>query len=122
MDNLDQRILEALNEEDRRLLHQYDEKNIFLQFLNSYRGKWGLYMAITTLAILVLFIFMIYCGVTYFSSDDQKTQQLSLVGFVLGFVSIGMAKMMGYIHMGNMNVIREVKRLELQVSLLAERQ
>ncbi len=120
MKDLDERILEALNQEDRQLLDQYREKNLFFQWTGSFRGQWMPYMILTASASIGAAVLAGFCVYWYFNATDQETKNLASTGFITAMMGTAVAKFMHYAHVGNANVIREIKRLELQISLLVE--
>jgi hypothetical protein len=120
MNNLDQRIYEALNKEDRELLESYQEKNLFLQFTGAFRGQWKPFMILTAITGVASGILAGFCIYWYFIAGDSEIRHLSSIGFLFAAFGIGFSKIQHYNHIGNMNIIREIKRLELQVSLMIE--
>ncbi|MEX1034267.1 MAG: DUF6768 family protein [Cellvibrionaceae bacterium] len=121
MNDLDDRILKALKAEDRELLEAYKEPNLFIQFTRSFRGEWRVFMILTAVSGIIAGVLLGLCTYWYFTTTDPQVRELAAIGFICMFFGVGFTKLMHYNHVGNANVIREIKRLELQVSLLAER-
>lgn len=121
MNDLDKRILQALEAEDRELFQRYDEPSLLIQFLRSFRGRWGGFMIATTIVALAIGALGAYCIYLYFHTGSAQTKELASVGFICCVVALSMFKILQYNYFGNLNVMREIKRLELQISLLSEK-
>lgn len=119
MNDLDDRILKALESEDRELLERYKEPKLIYQIGRSFRGEMGMVIAMIVITGLAIAVLMVVCAYYYFNSLDPQVHELSSIGFICSFVGAAFTKLFFYNHLGQLNILREVKRLELQVSLLA---
>jgi len=116
MTDLDRRIAEALNDEDRDILSQFDEEGLFAQVVGIFRGKLGWITALMTFIALVLTIVGIY-AVWKFITVDELMPMLRWGALAWALLTAQMMiKLWTWMHMGNNRVIREVKRLELQIA------
>jgi len=120
MNELDQRILEALNTEDRKILEKYQEPSFMVQIGQSFSGKLGPIMVVTWALTIPIAIMLFVSGYFFFTSADEQTTRLSMVGFICAFMASGFTKTFYYTHLGHLNLMREIKRLELQISLMTE--
>jgi len=62
---------------------------------------------------------MVYSAVRFFGAETTRTQIAWSVGFLTSNMVVAMMKMWFWMQMDKNTVIREVKRLELQVATLA---
>ena len=119
---LDREIRQALSAEDAQLYEQFAVEpsllELALQTLSG-RNRW-----LSVLAILIGVIFMAL-GVFSLWQLLQAESVHALVRWSLGFVfcmaAISMMKIWYWMEMQRISVTREIKRLELQVALLAQR-
>ena len=122
MTDLDERIrraVQASDHPDPDLLP--DEQNIFQMMLGVYRGKnrW-----LNVLAILYTFAFTalaVWSAVSFFDAETTRSQLAWGFGFTFCVLAVGNLKMWLWMQMDRNAVVREIKRLELQVALLAQR-
>lgn len=121
-DSLDDRIREALRADDHELLEEVGrEQSLFQQMAGTLRGRnrW-----ITALGYMYTFIFTIaavYCGVRFFSAETERAMIAWAAGTILFALFVANLKMWFFLEMNKYAVIREVKRVELQIARLAQR-
>lgn len=118
MDKFDQMIGRAMNDEDRALLARYAEQGYVSQAMGLFRGRMGAIMGIVYATVLATF-----CGAAYsFWRMTQATEPVTAVqwgvGALLLFQMTTMAKSYMGQHLEANRMLREIKRLELQVALL----
>lgn len=121
--DLDNLIREAMSEEDGK---QFDslagEPSLVSLAFKTLQGRnrWiGIY------AITCSFIFMftaIYCGWSFYSApiDETKTLLGWSLGLVLSIFGVAMLKLWSWMEIEKYATVREIKRLELQVALMAQ--
>jgi hypothetical protein len=122
MTNLDQAIRQALSAEDAEFLARFEaEDDPFREALGTFTGKWGamnIFAAVLTFALFGLFA---YCAWTAFHSSDVRETVMWSAGGLWAALAVAMLKMYFWMEMNKNVVLREVKRLELQVARLATR-
>lgn len=119
MSELDKRIEEALSAEDRALLEQFGEQGIFDQLGGLFSGKMAWLSVVTFVFGLGMFVLAIY-SVFYFVRADNMHDMLRWSGQAwFGFMGLFMIKIWSWMRMESNRVIREVKRLELQIAHLS---
>jgi len=116
MDDLDRKIEEALNEEDRRLFSQFGEQGIFGQVGSLFQGKLGWISMITFVVATVMFAIGAWAAWKFYMADDVIAM-LKWGGLAwIGFMAQIMIKLWSWMRMESNRVLREVKRLELQIA------
>lgn len=120
-DEIDQMIKEALSDDERELFNTYEEQGMFQMLGGLFQGKmkW-----LNAGVLIVQFVFVglgVYCGYRLFNTTE--TAEMIQFGVALAFLlmAIGMLKLFQFMEMHKNAVIREVKRVELQVSMLANK-
>lgn len=121
MDDLDRKIEEALNDEDRALLGRFEEQGVFTQVFGIYNGKMGGLALLATLITFVLFLAAVYCGWRFFEAGVAVDAARWGAGAVMLLVMVGFLKIWFWMRMESNRVLREIKRVELQVARLQAR-
>jgi hypothetical protein len=79
----------------------------------------NVFAAVITFALFGAFL---YCAWHMFATTDARDTVLWSVGAILTMLGVAMLKMHFWMEMNKNLVLREVKRLELQVARLASRE
>ncbi|MGD9967762.1 MAG: DUF6768 family protein [Hyphomonadaceae bacterium] len=122
MSNLDRAIREALSKEDAEFLARFEDHSTPVgAALETFRGRWALMNGFAALITFVLFGGFLYFVWRMLSAGDVRDVVLWSVAAVLAMLGVAMLKMYFWMEMNKNAVLREVKRLELQVARLATR-
>lgn len=119
MEDIDKLIKDTLTEEEAKFYEELDEQNIFQMLGGVYRGKNSWLIVLTNIFQLAFFALFIYCAIQFFKVEE--TNELIKWG-VFGSVSLfaqSMLKLFTWMQMDKKAILREIKRLELQVSSLS---
>ncbi len=122
MSNLDQAIRQALSAEDSAFLAKFESETPFNEVMGTFSGKWGamnIFAAIITFAVFGAFV---YCVWNMLSASDVRDVIIWAAGAAWASLAVAMLKMYFWMEMNKNVVLREVKRLELQVARLAARE
>ena len=121
-DSPDTRIAQALSEDDQAFLDSLEgERGLFTQIGDTWKGPmggWAKLIFAFTAALGVLFLFVIWKAAT--STDNIAAHTLWAISGVALLVVIGFAKEWMFARMNMLTVLREIKRLQLEVALLRE--
>ena len=118
MTDLDRQIEEALDAEDRAMFTEFGEQGLLAQGLSVYRGKQGWIALVTTAVMLVLAAAAIFSAWKYFQlGDDIAALKWGAASVLLVFM-ISFIKVWFWMRMESNRVIREIKRVELQLARL----
>jgi len=117
--NIDALIKEALSREEAEYYDKLEEKPVLKQFAGLYRGKnsWMNYMV--AFYILAAIAGCVYAGFQFAAAETTK-EMLAWCMVMLGtFIMVAMLKIWSWMQMDKGALIREIKRLELQLSVIA---
>jgi len=119
MEDIDKLIKETLTEEEAKFYDELDEQSFFQMLWGAFKGKNSWVALIMNIFNALVFGLLIYCIIQ--TMDVEKTNDLILwVGAVfMCFITMGMIKIYFWMQIHRNAVIREIKRLELQVSSLS---
>jgi hypothetical protein len=118
MDKTDQLIEQALSAEDRELLAKHGEPGYFTQAFGLFRGTLGWVAWLAYLSGLAAFAGCAYAlWQTWTTSDALLAVRWGVVALLLFQCSAMLKTYLGS-HMQANRMLRELKRIELQLSLL----
>ena len=118
---IDELIREALGEEEANYYETLEEEQSLLQEgLGLYKGKRAWISIWISFVILTLLVGSIYCLVAFFKVEETKDLMIWGGGFFLGMFAITSLKIWAWMQMDKNAIIREMKRLEFQVSVLVK--
>ena len=120
-DEIDQMIKEALTDDEKELFNTYDEQNMLQMFGGLFEGKMKWLNAMTVVVQVVMFGFAIYFGYRFFGTTEVVEMIQFGAGCFLTMLSVSMLKIFHFMEMNKNATIREIKRMELQLSILANK-
>jgi len=87
----------------------------------SFKGthKWAVVSVFTLMFIFLGLI--IYCGYHFFNAEEIATKLNWLAGGITSFIIFGLLRLWYFMELNRISLKREIKRLELQVSLLVKK-
>ena len=120
-ESIDNMIAEALNDNDRAEFEALGEPTLFEQIAESFRGRtrWlNAILIVDTILFTSLFVFSV---IQFFGATEIRDQILWASTSVLAMVIIGLVKIWFWMEMNRVAIMREIKRLELQIVRLANK-
>jgi hypothetical protein len=111
-------IEEALDTEDRAILERYGEQGVFAQMFSVYDGKMRWLAVMATVMTFAIFVGALYCAWMLVNASDTATAVRWGVGTVAFMAMVGFLKIWFWLRMESNRILREVKRVELQVARL----
>ena len=121
MDDLDRRIEEALSEDDRAAFDKLGEQGLFGQLFGVYGGKLGGIAIFATIITFALFLAAVYSGWQFYHAATGLEAARWGACAVLLMVMVGFLKIWFWLRMESNRVLREVKRVELQLARLHDK-
>lgn len=120
-EKIDALIKEALTKEEAKFYTELDEQNLFQMLGGLFDGKMKWLILLMNLIIIGVFGLFIYCAIQFF--DTEVTNELIKWGVASTFcmLIISMLKLFLWNQMDKNSLKRELKRIELQISFLANR-
>ena len=117
----DELIHEALSREEAEFYDQLEEDSIRETVTSLLKGK---YRWLNAAMVIVSFAIMaagVYSIIQFFNSTDVKMLITWSGAFFLCMAAIGAMKIWAWMQFDKHDLMREIKRLELQVSVLANK-
>ena len=119
MTDLDKALRQTLSEEDAALLQRFGaEPSLPEQFLDTFRGPLGGFNVIVLLALIAATAGGVFCGWRFATAADVPAMLIwgALAG--LAVAAVALLKIWFWMELHRQSIMREIKRLELQVARL----
>ncbi|WP_346881449.1 DUF6768 family protein [uncultured Algibacter sp.] len=120
-EDIDKLIKETLTEEEAKFYDDLDEQNVLQMIWGLFKGKnkWIMYMM--NIMTLVFFGLFIFCLIQFFNSEITFDMIKWATGSIVFLLVVSMLKIFAWMQMDKNALLREIKRLELQLSSLSGR-
>lgn len=118
-DNIDQLIRAALTNEESEVFDSLGEQTIFEEAFGILKGRGRFITGSTMIISVLLFVAAVYSGFQFFEAETTKELIAWAVGFCMGMMAVGTLKIWWWMEMEKNATIREIKRVELQIAVLA---
>lgn len=117
MNKLDEQIRQALNDEDQRLAAEMqNEAGLFDLVAMSFRGRQGWMIWYSWIMGFVIFALGIFCLTRFFATDDLKRSLAWALAVITCLFILNIVKTLSWMQMQKLELMREIKRLELRLS------
>jgi len=118
MSDIDREIEKALSAEDRELARQFEELGLIGQFTSVFKGPTAFISAATMIAGVILTGLFFYTVWQFVVISDLNEKLLWGGGALFLAMGLGFIKVWFFIRMESNRVMREIKRVELQIARL----
>lgn len=119
IEDIDKLIKETLTKEEAKFYDELDEQGVLGMMSGMFTGKNAWLLVIMNMITLIAFVFAIYCTIQFFNAEVTSELIKWAVGGIIGLMMVSMLKIFMWMQMDKKAIIREIKRLELQVSSLS---
>ncbi|RZN82922.1 MAG: hypothetical protein EVB11_07040 [Winogradskyella sp.] len=121
MEDIDRLIKETLTEEEVKFYNELEEQNILDMIWGLFRGKHKWIIILMNVMTLVFFGLSVYCVVNFFDANEANELLKWGFGSIVFLLGVSMIKIFVWMQMDKNALLRELKRLELQVSSLSHK-
>ena len=119
MEDIDKLIKESLTEEEAKFYDELEEQNVFASLGGLFKSKNSWFIVLVNIVHLISFVGFIYCLVQFLNTEVINDMITWAAGGFICLMVTGMLKIYMWLQMDRNALLRELKRLELQVSSLA---
>ncbi|WP_396601415.1 DUF6768 family protein [Algibacter sp. R77976] len=120
-ESIDKLIKETLTEEEAKFYENLEEQNVLQMIGGLFQGKNKWLLVMMNVVTVVFFGLFIYCLVQFFNVESTKELLKWGLGSIVFLLGVSMLKIFAWMQMDKNAIIRELKRLELQLSSLSGR-
>lgn len=117
--DLDELIKETLTKEEAKFYDELEEQNIWQKMFGIFKGKNSWITIVISIVQVAWFVVFVYCTAQFLNATE--TNDIIRWGFfgTLSIMASSMLKFYTWMQMDKKELLREIKRLELQVSSLS---
>lgn len=119
IEDIDELIKETLTQEEVKFYNELEEQNVFEMVGGLFQGKNKWIMILMNLMTLIFFGLFVYCTVQFFNVTETNELIKWGIGGLIFLFGVSMLKIFAWMQMDKNAILRELKRLELQVSSLS---
>lgn len=120
-EKIDELIKEALTKEEAAFYDELEEEHLFGKMLTAHKGRTGWLVSVMTVVHLLIFILFVFCTVRFFESTNTYELIQWGAGGMLCMMTAGMLKLYIWMQMDKNTILRELKRVELQIAALSSK-
>jgi hypothetical protein len=119
MESIDERIQKALSSDDQAFLARMAaDGSLYRDIAATFVGHTRWLNALAIVLALALLAVGVVCGWQFAIQTDFRSMQLWGAGTILSFLSLGLIKLWFWMELQKVAIVREIKRVELQVASL----
>ena len=118
-EDIDRLIESALSKEEAAFYHQFDEQSVPEMVGGLFKGKLKWLTIMTMVVMVAIFALAIYCLVQFLNVEDTGLMIKWGAATFGCMMAVGMLKLFNWMQMDKNALLREIKRLEYQVAVLA---
>ncbi len=119
MNDIDDKILAAIRTETENSLSEYNEElGLFGLVGESFKGalRW---VVVSAFILILIFIGIgVYCAINFVHTTDIAVKLNWFGGSALAFLIVIVLRLWYFMELNRLSIRREIKRVELQISLL----
>jgi len=117
-ENIDILIKEALNKEEADFYQNLDEQSMPEMVTGLFKGKLKWFAILTMALTFIWFGAAIFCAIKFFNTEELREMMIYGAGFFLSMMIVTMLKIWNWMQMDKNAIMRELKRMELQIAML----
>ena len=118
-EEIDKLIKETLSKEEAKFYDELDEQNVLQMVFGLFQGKNKWIMFVMNFITLIFFGLFVYCTVQFLNTSETNELIKWGIGGIVFIFGVSMLKIYAWMQMDKNALIREIKRLEIQVSSLS---
>ena len=119
MEDIDQLIKDTLTQEEAKFYDDLDEQNVLGMLGGLFQGKNAWLIVVMNIMTLIFFGLFVYCTIQFFDTESTNEMMKWGIGGLVFMIGVSMLKIFAWMQMDKNALMREIKRLELQVSSLS---
>ena len=119
IDKIDDIIKEALTQEEAKFYDKLDEQGLWKKIGGLFRGKNAWLFIMMNILNLIMLGLAVYCIIQFFNTESTNDLIKWSLAFFFCAIMMSMLKLYAWMQMDKNSILRELKRLEFQVSILS---
>ncbi|WCO03012.1 DUF6768 family protein [Psychroserpens ponticola] len=118
-EDIDQLIKDTLTQEEAKFYDKLEEQDVLGMIGGLFTGKNRWINILMNIMTIIFFGLFIYSVVNFFDTTETKELIKWGIGSLVFLIGVSMLKIFAWMQMDKNAILREMKRLELQVSSLS---
>jgi len=120
-EEIDEIIKSALTKEEASFYDELEEQSLLEMVLSTYQGKMKWPLIFSAFFIFLIFGLAVYCLVQFLNAETTRDMMTWGAGMFGGMMAVGFMKLFHWMEMNKNTILREVKRVEFQIGVLASK-
>ena len=121
MEEIDKLIKETLTAEEAKFYDELEEQGVLGKIGSLFKGKMSWLLILMNIVHLAIFGVLIYCVVQFLNTEEtSELIKWGIIGITC-MMFMSMIKLFGWMQMDKNALMRELKRLELQISSISHK-
>ena len=121
MNDIDELIKQALCEDDAKWFDELDEQAMHEMVIDSFRGKLRWFVVLVYISVVLFTVLLAVCAWQLFRTEDVHAAMAWGFGLLFSALAVAMLKIWYWMELNKNAMIREMKRMELQLARLSAR-
>ena len=117
-EKIDVLIKKALSEEEKKFYDELEEQNLPQMVGGLFQGKMKWITVMTFIVMPILFALAVFCGIQFFEADGTREMMVWGAGAFFLLNAVSYVKLFNWMQMDKNAILREIKRMELQLAAL----
>ncbi|MCB0280410.1 MAG: hypothetical protein KDD94_12965 [Calditrichaeota bacterium] len=118
-EKIDQLIKDTLSAEEAEFYNKLDDPGLLQMVGGMFQGKMKWFTVLTMIVQLAFVCLTVFCLLEFLNATELKDMILWGAGMFYALMTVGMLKLWHWMQMDKYSIINEIKRVELQLSVLA---
>jgi len=118
---IDEIIKESLTNEEAVFYDELEEQNLLQKVGGLFYGKMKWIFIMMNIVMVFIFVIMIYCIIQFFNVENTIEIIKWGLGIFICMSAISLLKLFGWMQMDKNDILRELKRLELQIAAMVNK-
>jgi len=118
---LNELIKEALSAEEAAFYDELEEQDFIDKLKQVHKGKTGWLASIMTVMHILIFVVFLYCVIRFFDTEVITELIKWASGGFLCMIFMAMMKLYIWLQIDKNDILRELKRLELQIAVITNK-
>ena len=119
MEDIDKLIKDTLTQEEAKFYDELEEQSVLAMIFGLFKGKNKWLLVMMNIMTVIFFGLFIYCLIQFFKVEATKELLKWGFGSIIFMLGVSMLKIFAWMQMDKNALLRELKRLELQVSSIS---
>lgn len=121
-ETFDETLQDKLDEEDVAFLDSLEsEKGLYAQMADTFTGPMRWWTALALALSIAFFVLCIAASIRLANAPNLNEALLWLAGFLWSSLAVAMIKVWFWLRMNQVTLLRELKKIELQIARLSPR-